>query len=327
MVGHDGGDLAMRIVVLDGATLNPGDNPWMDLERLGSLTVHERTELDQLLERAAEAEVLVVNKFRLDADAFAKLPTLRMVAVTATGYDCVDVGAARQRGIAVSNVPVYGTDSVAQHIIAMLLHVIHRIDVHDAAIRSGEWQACGNFSFWRSPLVELAGRTFGIVGFGRIGRAVGQIASALGMRVVIHTRTTPDDLPQGVQLATLDELWSGSDVVSLNCPLTDATHNMINRESLGRFQKHAILLNASRGGLVDEGALAESLNEGRLAAACLDVASQEPINDDNPLLRAQNCFLTPHMAWATIEARRRLMHVTVENVRAFQQNRPQNVVS
>jgi glycerate dehydrogenase len=317
-----------RIVVLDGATLNPGDNPWTALERLGEVEVHLRTAPDEVVGRAAGAQVLVINKVRLSADTLRQLPSLRMVAVTATGYDCVDVQAARAQGIAVSNVPVYGTASVAQHIFALLLHIIHRIDLHDAAIRSGEWSQRGDFSFWKSGLTELAGKTLGVVGFGRIGRQVADVAHAFGMLVLAHTRT-PKNRPSFESFAwsSLDALVERADVVSLNCPLTDDTRGMVNAELLARFKPTAILINASRGPLIVEADLAAALNAGQIAAAALDVVSVEPIQPDNPLLAARNCFLTPHLAWATLEARQRLMQITVDNVAGFLRAEPLNVVN
>jgi glycerate dehydrogenase len=317
-----------KIVVLDGFTLNPGDNPWSELSELGELTVFDRSDPQDLLERAKDADVAIVNKLGLGAAEFEQLPLLRFVSVTATGFDCVDVQAAARRGIAVSNVPVYGTDSVAQYVMAMLLHILHRIDLHDRAIRSGEWSKSGDFSFWKVPLVELVGMQIGIVGFGRIGRRVGQLASALGMQILAasprHIDTPTYDPFRWVEL---DELAGQSDVISLHCPLKRETEGMINRDFLRKCRNSAILINASRGQLVVERDLADALNSGQLAAAGLDVVSVEPILADNPLLTAKNCFLTPHMAWATLAARRRLMQATAENVRCFLAGRPQNVVN
>jgi glycerate dehydrogenase len=251
-----------------------------------------------------------------------------MVAVTATGYDCVDVQAARAQGIVVSNVPVYGTASVAQHIFALLLHIIHRVDVHDAAIRAGEWSARGDFSFWKSGLTELAGKTLGIVGFGRIGRNVAHVGHAFGMLVLANTRS-PKNRPsfEPFDWSSLEALVERADVVSLNCPLTDETRGMINAGLLKRFKPTAILINASRGALVVEADLAAALNAGSLAAAGLDVVQVEPIPPDSPLLAARNCFLTPHLAWATLEARQRLMQITVDNVAGFLRGEPIHVVS
>jgi glycerate dehydrogenase len=280
------------------------------------------------LARSAGAEVLVINKVRLNRDILRQLPELRFVAVTATGHDCVDSSAARELGIAVANVPVYGTESVAQHVFALLLHIIHRVDLHDAAIRAGEWAERGDFSFWKSPLRELSGKTLGIVGFGRIGRQIAHLAHAFGMRVVAHTRSERDP-PDYADFAWLDlnSLVRQADVISLNCPLTPQTWGMINTALLQQFKPTAVLINASRGPLVVEADLAAALDAGRLAAAALDVVSDEPIRPDNPLLAARNCFLTPHLAWATLEARQRLMQITVDNVANFLRGQPSNWVN
>jgi glycerate dehydrogenase len=317
-----------RLVVLDGVTLNPGDNPWTPLEQLCDVDVYDRTEPEAIVSRSAGAEILVVNKVRLDRELLQQLPELKLVVVTATGHDCVDSRAARELGISVANVPVYGTESVAQHVFALLLHMIHRVDLHDAAIRSGEWSRRGDFSFWKSPLTELAGKTMGVVGFGRIGRQVGYLANAFGMRVLAHTRTQRDP-PSYEHFAwsDLESLVHRADVVSLNCPLTEATRGLVNAELLKRFKSTAMLINASRGPLVVEADLADALNSRLLAAAAVDVVSVEPIRPENPLLKARNCFLTPHLAWATLEARQRLMRVAADNVAGFLQGKPLNVVN
>lgn len=315
------------IVVLDGHTLNPGDNPWDDLQRLGQVEIYERTPPERVVERARQADILVINKVRLNERELGQLPRLRFVTVTATGYDCIDVAAARQRNVLVSNVPVYGTASVAQLTIAHLLHLCHRVDVHDRAVREGEWERAGEFCFWTVPLVELADKSLGIIGFGRIGQQVARLGSALGMRLLVHSRRkvgVPDDLP--VEWLGLDELFARSDVVTLHCPLTPDTHGMVRRERLQRMKRSALLINVSRGGLVVEPDLAEALRGGWIAGAGVDVVSAEPIRPDNPLLAAPNCFITPHLAWATREARRRLMQTTVANVAAFLAGRPQNRV-
>jgi glycerate dehydrogenase len=323
--------LLPHIVVLDGFTLNPGDNPWNALQQLGKVTIYDRADPSELIRRAREADVLVINKVRLSAPDLAQLPRLRFIAVTATGYDCVDVQAASQQGIVVSNVPVYGTSSVAQLTMAHLLHLCHRIDLHDAAVRSGEWQKAGEFSFWKIPLVELAEKTLGIVGWGRIGRQVGHLGRALGMHVIAASaRRRPPDLPVAQEEVTrvdLNSLFAQADVVSLHCPLTEQTRGLVDRDRLQRMKRTALLINVSRGGLVVEHDLADALNAGIIAGAGLDVVSSEPILPDNPLLSARNCFITPHLAWATVEARRRLMQTTVANVSAFLAGRPQNVVN
>jgi glycerate dehydrogenase len=320
--------MASKIVVLDGYTLNPGDNPWDQLKTLGETRIFDRTSEDQILNRSADASVLVVNKVRIGRKQIDSLPSLRFVAVTATGFDCVDTAAARECGIPVTNVPVYGTDSVAQHVFSVLLHILHRIDIHDQAIRNGRWSETGDFSFWLVPLSELSGKTLGIVGFGRIGRRVAEIAHAFGMRVLALSRQQ-QNAPSWPEFEWADSkrIARESDVISLHCPLTEQTKGMIDVRFLSNCRSSAILINTGRGPLVVEHDLANALSSGQIRAAGLDVVSQEPINDDNPLLSAKNCFLTPHMAWATLEARKRLMATTVENVAGFLSGNLQNVVN
>jgi glycerate dehydrogenase len=325
----------VHIVVLDGYTLNPGDNPWDELAALGGLTVYDRTPPDLVVARAAEAEIVLTNKTVLDAAALAALPRLRFVAVLATGYNVVDAAAARARGVPVSNVPEYGSSGVAQHTIALLLELCHRTGEHAAAVAAGEWARCPDFSFWRAPPRELDGQTLGLVGFGRIGRRVGALAHAFGMRIIGARRDRRRETGDGSQLATgipgawrsIPELFAEADVISLHCPLTADTARFVNAELLARCKPSALFINAARGGLVDEPALAAALNAGRLAGAALDVLSSEPPRADNPLLTARNCLVTPHMAWASLPSRRRLMQTTVENVKAFLAGSPINVVN
>ena len=316
----------MKIVILDGRTLNPGDNPWTSVEQLGDVTVYDRTTEAQFLERAGDAEVLVINKFKLTAQRLNSLPNLGYIAVTATGFDCVDIQSARSKGIPVSNVPIYGTDSVAQYVFAMLFHILHRIDLHDQAIRAGEWQARSDFSFWLSPLTEIAGKTIGVVGFGRIGKQVGAIAQAMGMHVITANRRPPENAP-GVRHVSLAELQQRADIISLNCPLNNETQQMVNQSFLANCRPNCVLINASRGALICEQDLANALNQGIIAAAGVDVASTEPIERDNPLLTAKNLFITPHLAWATLEARQRLMQTTADNIRSYIEGNPINVVN
>lgn len=315
----------VRIVVLDGHTLNPGDNPWDDLASLGDLTVYERTPPGLTVERARGADILLTNKTRLDAATLAELPSLRFVAVLATGYDVVDVAAAGRRDIPVANVPEYGTDSVAQHVFALLLELCHRVGEHDGAVKRGEWQRSPDFAFWNAPPIELTGKTMGIVGYGRIGRRVAAIARAFGMSVVVSGRARRD-LTDATWLA-VDELFERSDVVSLHCPLTDSTRAMVDRAMLARMRPGAFLINTARGPLVDEAALAQALRDRVLAGAGLDVVAVEPMRPDNPLRDAPNCVITPHLAWASLAARRRLMRATVDNVRAFLAGSPIHVVN
>ncbi len=318
---------AMRIVVLDGYTLNPGDNPWTTVASLGELVVYQRTALDQIVPRAAEADMVLTNKTPLSAATLAQLPRLRFISVLATGYHIVDTAAARARGIAVSHVPEYGTDSVAQHVLAVLLHFCHQPALHDRLIREGQWQQCGDFCFWETRLIELTGKRLGIVGFGRIGRRVGELAHALGLEVLAYDiRPANPPAYQPFSWQSIEVIFEESDVVTLHCPQTPDNAGMVNRALLSRMKPTALLINAARGGLVHEQDLADALNQGTLAGAALDVLSREPPSADQPLLRAKNCLLTPHIAWATLEARRRMMAITAENVAAFLQGKPQNVV-
>lgn len=318
----------MRIVVLDGHTLNPGDNPWDALARFGELTVYDRTAPADVVARAAQAEIVLTNKTLLDAEAIAALPRLRFIAVLATGYNVVDIAAARQRGIPVSNVPEYGTTGVAQHALALLLALCHRVGDHARAVAAGDWTRAPDFSFWLAPPIELRGLTMGIVGFGRIGRRVAALADAFGMRVIASSasrRDAPDY--EGFAWRSIPELFAEADVISLHCPLTADNAQFVNRALLTRVKPSALLLNTARGGLIDEGALAEALASGRLAGAAVDVLSSEPPRPDNPLLTAPNCIITPHIAWASLPARRQLMAMTVRNVEAFLAGRPVNVVN
>jgi len=318
----------MRIVVLDGFTMNPGDLEWQALEALGELTVYERTPPEQVVPRAREADVVLTNKTPLGAATLAMLPRLRFIGVLATGYNVVDVAAARARGIPVSNVPAYSTRSVQQMTFALLLELTQKCGAHDRAVKDGAWTRCEDFMFQFSPLIELDGLTFGILGFGTIGRAVAQTARSFGMRVLAASRTRPESLPEGVEwTADTETLFRRSDVLSLHCPLTPQTERIVCARTLALMKPTALLINTGRGGLVDEAALAASLSEGRLAGAGVDVLSSEPPQPDNPLLTAPNCVVTPHCAWATRAARQRLLDVTVANVRAFQAGCPINVVN
>lgn len=318
----------MRMVVLDGYTLNPGDNPWDPVRALGDLEVHDRTAEDAIVARCSGATVVLTNKTPLTAATLAQLPDLRLISVLATGYNIVDVRAAREAGITVCNVPVYGTDSVAQYVFAAIFRVLYDVAGHDRAVREGQWARSGDFSFTLMPLHELAGKTLGIVGFGRIGRRTAEIGHAFGMRVIAHSRTShagPDW--SGFRWVDREELFAESDVVSLHCPQTESNHRFVNDSLLQRMKPSAILVNAARGTLIDEPALAAALHGGKLRAAVLDVVSAEPIRPDNPLLGAPRCHLTPHLAWATVEARQRMMQTTAENISAWQSGSPVHVVS
>jgi glycerate dehydrogenase len=313
---------------LDAFTLSDGDPAaWSALKGFGDLEVFDRSNPDEVLARSREATILITNKARVGTDVIEQSPKLRMIAVSATGYDCVNIAAASQRGIAVANVPEYGTDSVAQFTFALLLELCHHVGLHAEAVRSGDWSRSPDFCFWKTPQVELAGRTIGIVGFGRIGRRVGELAHAFGMRVVACSRTRTDPPShQPFAWSTLDDVTTQSDVISLHCPLTPDTRGLVNRERLRRMKPTAFLINTSRGGLVVDTDLADALNSGGIAGAALDVISSEPIATDNPLHTARNCLITPHIAWATTAARRRLLDGTIASVEAFLAGRSINLV-
>ena len=318
----------MRIVVLDGYTLNPGDNPWDEIEELGDLTVYDRTRSDEILERSRDAEIILTNKVPLAAETLEQLPKLRFVSVLATGYNVVDVEAARAKGIPVSNVPTYATDAVAQFVFALLLQLCHRIGIHNNAVKNGRWSECADYCFWDTQLVELQNKQIGIVGFGKIGRRVGELAHAFGMKVVAYdvaAQKEPEYEP--FEWASIKEVFATSDVVSLHCPLTDQSKGMVNRELLSLMKGTAFLINTARGPLVNEQDLVDALNNEHIAGAAVDVVALEPIAPSNPLLAARNCVITPHIAWATLDARRRLMHVTAENIKAFLAGTPARVVN
>ncbi len=318
----------MKIVVLDGHTLAADGNSWSALEALGEVEVHARSAPDEVPARARGAAVLIANKVHIPAAVIDSSRELRFIAVSATGYDCMDVAAAARRGIPVANVPEYGTASVAQFAFALLLELCHRAGLHADAVRAGDWARSPDFCFWRTPQVELAGKTMGLVGFGRIGRRVGELAHAFGMAVLASGRSRGAAPAYGAfAWADPDELFARADIISLHCPLTAATAGLVNRRRLGLVKPSAFLINTARGGLVVEADLAAALNEGRLAGAAVDVVSDEPIRPDNPLLAARNCLITPHIAWATREARRRLLEATVANVKNFLAGRPTNVVN
>ena len=312
----------MKIVVLDGYTANPGDLSWAKLASLGDLTVYDRTAPEQVSARIGDVELVLTNKTALTRERMAAAPKLRYVGVLATGYNVVDVDAARELGVTVTNVPAYSTDSVAQMTIALLLEICHHAGAHDRAVQEGRWSACPDYCFWDYPLIELAGKTMGVIGYGRIGRRVAELARCLGMKVVAWTRT-----PRDPECVSLDELLRVSDVITLHCPLFPETRGLINRETIAKMKDGVILLNTSRGPLIDDLALCEAIRSGKVYAAGADVAAVEPIAADNLLLGLPNMILTPHIAWATLEARTRLLDIAAENVRAFLRGAPVNVVS
>jgi glycerate dehydrogenase len=319
---------SMKIAVLDGYCLNPGDLSWDPLRAVGTVHVFDRTRVDEVVARAARADAVLSNKTPMPGYVLAQLPDLRYIGVLATGYNIVDLDAARERRIVVTNVPTYGTASVAQFVFALLLELCHNVKLHADAVRAGEWSQSPDWSFWKTPLVELAGKTIGIVGFGRIGRQTGRIADAMGMRVIAYDTFTadPPDWPD-FRFAPLEELLRECDVVSLHSPLLPETRGMINARTLALMKQSAVLINTSRGALVNDRDLADALKAGQLAGAGLDVLAAEPPPDENPLLTAPNCLITPHMAWATHDARARLIEIAVANLTAFLAGNPTNVVS
>ena len=307
----------MKICILDGYSLNPGDLDWSPVERLGDVTLFDRTPADKIVERAADANIVLPNKVPFGADTLRQLPRLRFICVLATGYNIIDTEAAARQGVVVANIPAYSTMSVAQMAFAHILNITNHVASYAREVADGKWTNCPDFCFWDSALTELAGKTRGIVGLGNTGMATARIAVAMGMKVVALTSKSADTLPEGITPAPLDDVLASADVVSLHCPLTPSTRHLINAASIAKMKPSAILINTGRGPLVDEQAVADALNGGRLAAFGADVLSQEPPRGDNPLLSARNCFLTPHIAWATLEARTRLMSTATENVRQF----------
>ena len=316
----------VRIVILDGYTANPGDLSWKELEALGQVTVYERTMPEETVARAADADVVLTNKVIIGKAEMEQLPHLQYIGVLATGYNVVDIKAAHERGIIVTNVPAYSTESVAQVVFAHLLTVTNRTEHYAIQNRAGRWTSNPDFSYSDTVLTEIAGKTMGIVGLGNIGSRVAQIALAFGMKVKAFTSKAAETLPEGIQKADMQELFSSSDVLSLHCPLTDNTKHLINAETIGLMKKTAIVINTGRGPLVDDQAVADALENKRITAYCADVLTEEPPKADNPLLKQQNAYITPHIAWATVEARVRLLQVAIENVRAFLNGTPQNVV-
>ncbi len=319
-----------KIVILDGYTENPGDLSWDALKEFGEIVVYDRTPLhdeDEIIRRVGDAPYVYTNKTPLSRRVFEMCPCIRFVGVLATGYNVVDVAAAKELGVVVSNVPSYGTDAVGQFAIAMLLEICHRVQSHSDAVHAGRWESCPDFCFWDFPLIELAGKTMGIIGFGRIGKVTARIAKALGMRVVAADND-PDDAGRALaEYVALDELLACADVVALHCPLFPETQGIINKDTISKMKDGVILLNNSRGPLIVEQDLADALNSGKVYAAGLDVVSTEPIRADNPLLKAKNCLITPHISWAPRESRKRLMDIAVGNLAAFVKGTPRNVVN
>ncbi len=320
----------MKIVVLDGAVENPGDLSWEELGKLGELTVYERTSMTdeaEIARRIGGASVVITNKTPITRGVLERCPSVRYISVLATGYNVIDCAAAREKGIPVSNVPAYGTDVVGQFAIALLLEICHHIGAHSEAVRQGRWERSTDWCFWDYPLMELAGKTMGIIGFGRIGQKTGTIAKALGMEVLAYSPHESESGRAIAQYTDLDTLLAKSDVISLHCPLFPETREIINRETIAKMKDGVIILNNSRGPLIAEQDLADALNSGKVYAAGLDVVGEEPIRGDNPLLRAKNCIITPHISWASRESRQRILDCTVKNVKAFQAGAPIHVVN
>ncbi len=324
----------MKIVILDGYAENPGDLSWEGFEKLGELTVYDRTpreDVEEILRRIGDAEIICTNKTLIGREVIERAPKLRYIGVLATGYNVVDVDAAAERGIPVTNIPSYGTAAVAQHVMALLLEICNRTGHHSQAVHEGRWQRSEDFCFWDYPLMELAGKTVGIIGYGHIGKAAARLAGAFGMKVIACRRPGHSVLENvqddGVSMVTIEELFERADVISVHCPLFPETEGLICRENISKMKDGVIIINTARGPIVQEKDLAEALNSGKVYAAGVDVVSTEPIRDDNPLLTARNCFITPHIAWASRESRQRLMDTAVDNLRAFLAGEPVNVVN
>ncbi|MBU3098180.1 MULTISPECIES: D-2-hydroxyacid dehydrogenase [Clostridium] len=317
----------MKIVVLDGFTLNPGDLSWEEFEKLGELKVYDRTSLDEIVDRAYDCEIILTNKTPLSMDILKKLPKIKYIGVLATGYNVVDVKAAKEMGIIVTNTPAYGTNSVAQFVFALLLEICHHVGEHNEVVRKGAWTNSKDFCFWNYPMMELAGKTMGIIGMGRIGIVTSTIALAFGMNVLAYNPSKNESLISDTfKYVELDQLYEGADVISLHCPLFEETKGIINKESIKKMKDGVIIINTSRGPLIVEEDLAHALNCGKVAGAGLDVMSVEPVQMDNPLISAKNCLITPHIAWAPKESRERLMNIAVDNLAQFIKGRPINIV-
>lgn len=317
----------MKIVILDGYTENPGDLSWEELGKLGGLTVYDRTPEEEIVSRIGDAEIVITNKTPLTRATLDACPNIRYIAVLATGYNVVDIAAAKEKGIPVSNVPTYGTASVGQFAIAMLLEICHHVAHHSQTVYEGKWNACADWCYWDYPLIELDGKTIGIIGFGRIGQTTGKIAKAMGMKVLAYDSFPSESGKAIAEYVDLDTLLAQSDVVALHCPLFPETQGIINKDTIAKMKDGVILLNNSRGPLIVEQDLADALNSGKIYAAGLDVVSTEPIRNDNPLLKAKNCIITPHISWAPKESRQRIMDCTVSNVRSFLDGAPTNMVN
>lgn len=318
----------MKIVILDGHAMNPGDLDYGCLKQFGSVTVYPNTENEvEAIQRIGDAEIVLINKVPITEFLLNHCPNLRYIGVQATGYNVVDCESCKKRGVVVTNVPTYGTDAVAQFTIALILELCHRIGLHNQSVHNGDWIRSSSFCYWITPQMELCGKTLGIIGFGRIGQAVAKLASAFGMKVLAYSRTHHSGFDSLAEYTDLDTLLTQSDIVSLHCPLLPATAKIINEESIKKMKDGAMLINTARGGLVDEAALLSALKTEKLRGAAVDVVSEEPMSPDNPLLKTDKCIITPHIAWAPVESRQRLLNCVVENIRCYLNGKPQNVVN
>ncbi|MCI7119254.1 D-2-hydroxyacid dehydrogenase [Prevotella sp.] len=317
----------MKIVVMDGKGVNPGDMSWKQIQQFGELIVYERTASEEIIDHVGDAEIVLTNKTVFDEDTIAKLKNVKYIGVLATGYNVVDLKAASKRGIVVTNIPAYSTDSVAQMTFAHILNVTNHVDHYARASRDGEWSRCPDFCYWDKPLVELAGKTIGIIGLGNIGMKVANIALNFGMNVIAYTSKEPKELPNGINKASIDNILSDSDIISLHCPLTKQTRELINKDSIAKMKRSVIVVNTGRGPLVNEEDVANALHNGLIGAYCADVMCSEPPSADNPLFVEQNAYITPHVAWASKEARIRLMDIAEKNIHSFLSGKPINVVN
>lgn len=317
----------MKIVVLDGYATNPGDLSWEQLGKYGELTVHKRCMDSEIVEKAKDADIVINNKCNMTREVLEQLPKLKYIGLQSTGYNAVDIKAARELGIVVSNVPAYSTNEVAQHTFAFILEISNNIGLYSGAVHNGEWSKAPNFCFYLEPLDELNNKIIGIIGFGSIGKRVANIAKAFGMKVLVNTPHPDEDTYRDIEFCSLDELLRKCDIVTCHCPLNKSTTNLINKETISKMKKSAVFINTSRGQVVDDKALADALNNGDIRAAGLDVLSKEPPDEDNPLLRAKNCFITPHIAWGATQTRARLLVTIEENLKAFIDGKPQNIVN
>ena len=318
----------MKIVILDSNALNPGDMSWDQIKAFGDVTTYPRTQgKDEIIARIGDSDIVLLNKVPIDAEILDACPSVKLICCLSTGYNVVDIHAARDRNIPVCNVPAYSTAAVSQFTFALLLELCHRIGHHDQTVHDGKWTACPDFCYWDTPQMELAGKTMGIIGFGRIGQAVGRIAKAMGMEVLAYSRSRRSEGEKIAEYVDLETLLHSSDIISLHCPLFPETEKLINARAIEKMKDGAILLNTARGQVIDEAAVADALKTGKLRGAAMDVVSEEPIRADNPLLSAPNCIITPHMAWAPMETRQRILDITVENIRGFLSNNPINVVN